>query len=78
MPGPRYGFDPHFFGPEAGEGILHATEGWLMFVGAFMTLGVLAWVGARFESAVRRRWRGYVRGRHAAPDFLTWRISFLT
>lgn len=51
------GFAVHFFGPAAGEGILHATEGWLMFVGAFVTLAMLAAVGARFESAIRRRWR---------------------
>jgi exosortase len=51
------GFAVHFFSPAAGEGILHATEGWLMFIGAFIALGGLVWLGARMERMLRARSR---------------------
>ena len=49
------GFAVHFLSPAAGEGVLHATEGWLMFIGAFVALAAAAWVGTRIERAVRER-----------------------
>ena len=43
------GFVVFFVSPAAGEGILHLTEGWLMFLGAFGVLALLAWAGSRLE-----------------------------
>jgi exosortase len=33
-----------FVSPEAGSGFMHTTEGWLMFVIAFASLGAVAWL----------------------------------
>ena len=49
------GFAVHYFGPEFGTGVLHATEGWLMFVGALAVLGTLAAGAHALESLVARR-----------------------
>jgi exosortase len=43
------GFLVHFVSPELGEGFMHMSEGWLMFVVAFALLGALAWVFSRGE-----------------------------
>ncbi|HJS47071.1 MAG TPA: exosortase/archaeosortase family protein [Gemmatimonadales bacterium] len=51
------GFLVHFVSPELGEGFMHMSEGWLMFVVAFALLGALAWVVAQGEAGVAR-WRG--------------------
>ena len=51
------GFAVHFLSPAAGEGVLHATEGWLMFIGAFIALAAAAWIGTRIERLVRERRR---------------------
>ena len=37
------GFVVYFVSPAAGEGVMHLTEGWVMFVGAFCILGALSW-----------------------------------
>lgn len=49
------GFAVHFISPAAGEGILHATEGWLLFVVAFAALCVVAWGVRWVERTVRAR-----------------------
>lgn len=43
------GFVVFHISPEAGQGFLHYTEGWLLFVGAFITLAAVAWAGGRLE-----------------------------
>ena len=47
------GFLVFFVSPKLGEGFMHMTEGWLLFVVAFGILGLMAW-GA---SALERRYR---------------------
>ena len=49
------GFTVHFVGVETGTGIFHATEGWAMFVIAFLALSVITAVGVSVERAVQRR-----------------------
>jgi exosortase len=50
------GFLVYFVSPEMGEGFMHMSEGWLLFIVAFVILGAMAWgmrlVERRFE---RRR-----------------------
>ena len=48
------GFAVYYIGPDAGSGVLHATEGWLMFLAAFGLVGVVALVVGRIERRVRR------------------------
>ena len=38
------GFSVHFISPGLGEGVMHYTEGWGMFVAALLTLAALAWL----------------------------------
>ena len=49
------GFTVHFVGAEAGTGIFHATEGWAMFVAAFIALALTTAFGAYVERALQRR-----------------------
>lgn len=44
------GFLVYFVSPEMGNGFMHTTEGWLMFVVAFGALGALAWIASRAEA----------------------------
>ena len=44
------GFLVYFVSPEMGEGFMHMSEGWLMFVIAFGVLGGLTWLVASFEN----------------------------
>lgn len=53
------GFLVYFVDPKLGEGFMHLTEGWLLFVVAFVILGGAAWLA----SAVEQRW--YRRRAHA-------------
>lgn len=43
------GFLVYFVDPKLGEGFLHLTEGWLLFVVAFTVLGGVAWIASRAE-----------------------------
>jgi exosortase len=43
------GFTVFFIDPALGEGLMHLTEGWVMFVTAFALLGGVAWVLVRAE-----------------------------
>jgi exosortase len=49
------GFLVFHVSPELGEGFMHMSEGWAMFVIAFLVLGGMAWVLVQLEGAVRRR-----------------------
>lgn len=48
------GFLIYFVSPSLGEGFMHTTEGWLMFVAAFIILGLFAWGLSTVE---RRFWQ---------------------
>ncbi len=43
------GFLVFFVDPKLGEGFMHITEGWMIFVVAFVLLGGVAWGFGRFE-----------------------------
>lgn len=43
------GFLVYFVDPKLGEGFMHMTEGWLLFVVAFGILGLLAWAASAIE-----------------------------
>jgi exosortase len=49
------GFLVFFVSPELGEGFMHVTEGWLMFVVAFGILGGIAWALTTGEGWWRRK-----------------------
>jgi exosortase len=49
------GFLVFFVSPALGEGFMHMTEGWLLFIVAFGILGFLAWVAGRLEAAYAGR-----------------------
>ena len=44
-----------FVSPEAGSGFMHTTEGWLMFVIAFASLGAVAWLLLFIEGKLAQR-----------------------
>jgi exosortase len=48
------GFLVYFVDPKLGEGFMHITEGWLIFVIAFVLLGGVAWALGKGEA----RWTG--------------------
>ncbi len=56
------GFLVFFVSPELGRGFMHLTEGWIVFVFAFVILGGVAWVLDRGEALLRRR-----RAREVTP-----------
>jgi exosortase len=37
------GFSVHYIDPGLGEGLMHYTEGWVMFLAAFASLALVAW-----------------------------------
>lgn len=43
------GFLVYFVDPALGEGVMHYSEGWVIFVVAFAILGVVAWAAAAAE-----------------------------
>ena len=49
------GFLVFFVSPALGEGFMHVTEGWLMFIVAFGLLGMIAWVAGRLEAMYAER-----------------------
>jgi len=49
------GFLVFFVNPELGDGFMHVTEGWLMFLVAFTTLGGIAWLLTAGERWWHRR-----------------------
>jgi exosortase len=54
------GFLVYFVNPSLGEGFMHVTEGWLLFLVSMSLLAVTAWMGGLLERHVFARW-----GRHA-------------
>ena len=60
------GFLVYFVDPKLGEGFMHLTEGWLLFVVAFVILGAAAWIASSVEEplavedARMREWQRYV------------------
>lgn len=49
------GFLVYFVNPELAEGVMHLTEGWVLFVVAFAILGVFAWLLASGERVLAAR-----------------------
>ncbi len=49
------GFLVYFVSPELGQGFMHTTEGWLLFLVSFTILGVCAWLLGYGEKWWRRR-----------------------
>ena len=47
------GFLVFFVDPKLGEGFMHVTEGWLLFIVAFGILAAVAWAASRLESIVK-------------------------
>lgn len=47
------GFLVYFVDPKLGEGFMHVTEGWLLFVIAFGILGLLAWGANALEKKIK-------------------------
>ncbi len=46
------GFLVFFVDPKLGEGFMHLSEGWLLFVVAFLILGGFTWLVSRAETAL--------------------------
>jgi exosortase len=59
------GFLVIFVDPKLGEGFMHLTEGWLIFLVAFMVLGACAWVILRVEEWLARLGHGVP---HDSPE----------
>lgn len=49
------GFLVYFVSPDLGEGFMHLSEGWLLFVIAFLLLGAFTWVVAGVERWMAER-----------------------
>jgi len=50
------GYLVYYVSPKAGEGFMHLTEGWIIFVVAFSILGGIAWLLLAAERAVASLW----------------------
>jgi exosortase len=48
------GFLVFFVDPRMGEGFMHITEGWLLFLVSLTCIGTLAWLGGKTERLVTR------------------------
>jgi exosortase len=46
------GFLVYFVDPALGEGFMHKTEGWLLFLVSMVVLGTIAWLGSQVERLV--------------------------
>jgi exosortase/archaeosortase family protein len=47
------GFFVFYISPEMGQGFLHLSEGWLLFVASFAILGAVTWLAGRLETRLR-------------------------
>ena len=47
------GFLVYFVSPKLGEGFMHLTEGWLLFLVSFAILGGVAWILSALEGRFR-------------------------
>lgn len=61
------GFLVYFVDPSVGEGFMHYTEGWILFVVAFVILGGLTWGASHLETGVVRWWKSRGSAPEAAP-----------
>lgn len=59
------GFLVYFVSPEMGNGFMHTTEGWLLFLVSFSLIGATAGVLAVIEQRTRKRRRTPVEAAHA-------------
>jgi exosortase len=48
------GYLVYFVSPKAGEGFMHLTEGWIIFIVAFAILGALGWLLLQAEDGISR------------------------
>lgn len=55
------GFLVYFVDPALGQGFMHVTEGWLLFIVSFTCIAALAWLAASSE----RRWDAWREAAHA-------------
>jgi exosortase/archaeosortase family protein len=51
------GFLVYYVSPASGEGFMHLSEGWLMFVLAFGILGLFTWLVSALEGVWGRQRR---------------------
>jgi exosortase len=49
------GFLVYFVSPSLGEGFMHMTEGWLLFLVSLSILAVAAWAGSKAEGFISNR-----------------------
>jgi len=49
------GFLVYFVDPALGEGFMHKTEGWLLFLVSMIVLGSISWIGSHVERLVGSR-----------------------
>lgn len=58
------GFLVFFVSPEMGEGFMHMSEGWLLFIVAFVILGAMAWGMRLIERKLEQRkaWKAEANG----------------
>jgi len=52
------GFLVYFVDPALGQGFMHITEGWLLFLVSLSVLAAFTWVGGSIERFVVRRREG--------------------
>ena len=48
------GFLVYYVSPSYGEGFMHLTEGWLLFLVSLSVLGLMAWLGGLAERIGRQ------------------------
>jgi exosortase/archaeosortase family protein len=49
------GFLVYFVSPSLGEGFMHMTEGWLLFLVSLSILAAMAWLGSKAEGFMTNR-----------------------
>lgn len=60
------GFLVFFISPELGEGFMHYSEGWVLFVISFGILGACTWGLLRAETRIRTAYTAWAAARNAA------------
>jgi exosortase/archaeosortase family protein len=62
------GFLVYFVDPAVGEGFMHYSEGWILFVVAFVILGGMTWGVTAIEQQISTWWNGRRNGLGDAAD----------
>lgn len=62
------GFLVYFVDPSVGEGFMHYTEGWILFVVAFVILGGLTWGVSKLETGMARWWKNRRTASESVPE----------